>query len=74
MAARADRVIERARALEGDVALFAHGHLLRVLVARWVGLPTLAGQHFLLDTGTLSVLADYNGIPAVRIWNGPMVG
>ena len=74
VAARADRVIERARALEGDVALFAHGHLLRVLVARWVGLPTLAGQHFLLDTGTLSVLADYSGIPAVRIWNGPMVG
>jgi broad specificity phosphatase PhoE len=72
--ARADRVIARARAAEGDVALFSHGHLLRVLVARWLGLPAGAGQHFLLDTATLSVLSDYRGIPAVRTWNGPLVG
>jgi probable phosphoglycerate mutase len=69
---RADRVIMRARGAEGDVALFSHGHLLRVLVARWLGLPVGAGQHFLLDTGTLSVLGDYYGIPAVRVWNGPI--
>ena len=74
VAARADRVIARARAAEGDVALFAHGHLLRVVGARWIGLPVRAGQHFLLDTGTLSVLEDYNGAPAVRIWNGTVVG
>jgi probable phosphoglycerate mutase len=72
--ARADRVIARARAAEGDVALFAHGHVLRVLVARWLGLPPGAGQHFLLDTGTLSVLDHYRGIPALKTWNAPVVG
>jgi broad specificity phosphatase PhoE len=72
--ARADRVVARARAVEGDVALFAHGHVLRVLVARWLGLPPGAGQHFLLDTGTLSVLADYRGIPALKTWNAPLTG
>ena len=69
--ARADRAIARARAAEGDVALFAHGHVLRVLVARWIGLPAGAGQHFLLDTGTLNVLGYYRGTPAVKIWNAP---
>jgi probable phosphoglycerate mutase len=68
--ARADRVIERAREAGGDVALFAHGHLLRVLAARWLGHPARAGQHFLLGTGTLSVLGDYRGVPAIAIWNG----
>jgi probable phosphoglycerate mutase len=72
--ARADRIIARAREAGGDVALFAHGHMLRVLVARWLGFPAGAGQHFLLDTGTVSVLSDYRGIPAVRIWNGPLIG
>jgi probable phosphoglycerate mutase len=72
--ARADRVIARARAVEGDVALFAHGHVLRVLVARWLGLPPGAGQHFLLDTGTVSVLDHYRGIPALKTWNAPVVG
>jgi len=67
--ARADRVLARVRAVEGDVALFAHGHLLRVLVARWLGWPPGAGQHFLLDTGTLSVLGYYGGIAAVKTWN-----
>jgi probable phosphoglycerate mutase len=71
--ARVDRVIARARTVEGNVALFAHGHVLRVLAARWLGLPAVAGQHFLLDTGTLSVLGYYRDIPAVRIWNGPLV-
>ena len=72
--ARADRVIARARAVAGDVALFAHGHVLRVLVARWLGLPAGAGQHFLLDTGTLNVLDRYHGIPALKIWNSPLAG
>jgi len=70
--ARVDRVIARVRAAEGDVALFAHGHVLRVLAARWIGLPATAGQHFLLNTGTLSVLGYYREIAAVRIWNGPL--
>jgi broad specificity phosphatase PhoE len=55
------------------VALFAHGHLLRVLVARWLGLPA-AGQHFLLDTGMLNVLDYYRGIPALKAWNAPVGG
>ena len=70
--ARVDRVIVRARAVDGDVALFAHGHMLRVLAARWIGSPAGAGQHFLLDTGTLCVLGYYRDIPAVRVWNGPL--
>jgi probable phosphoglycerate mutase len=72
--ARADRVIARARAAGGDVALFAHGHVLRVLVARWLELPAGAGQHFLLDTGTVNVLDQYRGIPALKTWNAPLVG
>ncbi len=71
--ARVDRVIARARAAKADVALFAHGHVLRVLAARWIGLSPGAGQHFLLDTGTLCVLGYYREIPAVRIWNGPLI-
>lgn len=70
--ARVDRVIARSRSTEGDVALFAHGHVLRVLAARWLALPAGAGQHFLLGTGTLSVLGDYRGVAAVRIWNAPL--
>jgi len=72
--ARVDRVIARGRAIEGNVPLFAHGHVLRVLVGRWLGLPAGAGQHFMLNTGTLSVLGNYRGVPAVRIWNAPLVG
>ena len=72
--ARTDRVIALAHAADGDVALFAHGHVLRVLVARWLGLPAGAGQHFLLDTGTWSVLDYYRGIAAVKAWNAPLLG
>jgi probable phosphoglycerate mutase len=71
--ARADRIIVRAREAGGDIALFAHGHVLRVLAARWLGLPAAAGEHFLLDTSTLSILADYRGMPAVRTWNQPLM-
>ena len=71
---RVDRVIERARAAQGDVALFAHGHVLRVLAARWIGQPAGSGQHFLLDTGTLCILGYYHDIPAVKAWNGPLAG
>jgi probable phosphoglycerate mutase len=67
--ARVDRVIARVREVAGDVALFAHGHLFRVLVARWIGLPAGAGQHFVLDTATLNVLGHYHDSPAVKIWN-----
>jgi probable phosphoglycerate mutase len=70
--ARVDRVIERVRAAGGNVALFAHGHIFRVLAARWLGLPPAAGCHFVLDTATLSILSYYRSIPAVKCWNAQL--
>lgn len=70
---RVDRVIARVRAADGHVALFAHGHVLRVLAARWIGFPAIAGCHFMLDTATLSVLSYYRGVPAVKRWNAPLL-
>ncbi|HEX5020636.1 MAG TPA: histidine phosphatase family protein [Candidatus Binatia bacterium] len=67
--ARVDRVIARVRAVDGRVALFAHGHIFRVFAARWLGLPVLAGCHFLLDTATLNILGYDREIPAVTTWN-----
>lgn len=69
---RVNSVIARVRAVERNVALFAHGHIFRVFVARWIGLPPAAGCHFLLDTATLSVLSYYRGIPAIKRWNAPI--
>lgn len=66
---RVDRVIARVRAMQGDAALFAHGHVLRVLAARWLGLAPRAGAHFLLDTGAVCVLCSYGGIAALQRWN-----
>lgn len=71
--ARVDRVIARMRGAAGDVAAFAHGHVLRVLAARWLGLEPSGGSHFLLDTATLCVLSFYHGVPAIRRWNAPLV-
>ena len=70
--ARVDRVIARVRALDGSVLLFAHGHVLRVLAARWLGLSPSAGQHFLLDTATMTILSYYRGVPAIKRWNAPL--
>ena len=69
---RADAVIARVRAIEGDVALVAHGHIFRVFVARWIGLPASGGRHFLLDPATLSVLSFYRGGAAIKRWNAPI--
>jgi broad specificity phosphatase PhoE len=71
VAARADRVIERIVAAGGDVAVFSHGHFLRVLGARWIGLPPTSGGSFRLDTGTLSVLGWERETPAFVRWNVP---
>jgi broad specificity phosphatase PhoE len=67
--ARADRVIERALAAGGDVALFAHGHLLRVLGARWIGLPAVAGGNLALSTGSLCELGFERERRAIWVWN-----
>ncbi|MEA5401167.1 histidine phosphatase family protein [Synechococcus sp. BA-124 BA4] len=69
---RVDRVIRRLQQGGGRVALFAHGHLLRVFVARWIGLTPSHGAHFLLDTATLTILSNYRGLPAVQCWNAPL--
>ena len=71
--ARVDRVIAKIRAVEGHVALFSHGHLLRAFAARWLGLRAVDGCHFLLDTGTLNIMSYYRGIPAVKRWNAMLV-
>ncbi|MEU3726771.1 histidine phosphatase family protein [Streptomyces sp. NPDC031705] len=71
--ARADRVLARVhetlRAGRGDVVLVAHGHFLRVLTARYLGLPPQEGRLFLLLTGTVSVLSTEHGLPVVAGWN-----
>ena len=73
VSARADRLVARVRSVEGDVALFAHGHIFRVFAARWLELPATAGCHFLLDTATLSILSYYRNLPAIRRWNAMLV-
>jgi broad specificity phosphatase PhoE len=67
--ARVDRVVERLRAADGDAAVFAHGHLLRVLAARWLGLEPAAGGLFALETATLSVLGYERETAVIRSWN-----
>jgi broad specificity phosphatase PhoE len=76
VAARADAVLRRVRPLlaGGDVALIAHGHLLRVLTARWLGLEPDGGRLFRLDTGTLSTLGAEHGEPVISAWNVPPEG
>ena len=70
--ARADRVVAKVRASNGNVALFAHGHILRVFAARWINLPPSFGEHLLLDTATVCVLGYYYDTPALKIWNAPI--
>jgi probable phosphoglycerate mutase len=74
--ARADAALARARPLleDGDVALVAHGHLLRVLTARWLGLAAAAGRLFRLDTAALATLGTEHGYPVILSWNVPPGG
>jgi probable phosphoglycerate mutase len=57
VAERCDSVIKRAKAIQDDVILFAHSHVLRVMIARWLELPPVEGRHFVLQTGTLNILS-----------------
>ena len=66
---RVDRVLERVRGAPGDVILFAHGHVLRVLAARWLGLTARDGRYLGLDTASLSSLGHEREQPVVRSWN-----
>ena len=69
---RADRVIALVRALEGDIAIFSHGHFGCVLAARWIGLEIEQASHFLLDTASVSILGyghQRAAEPAIMLWN-----
>lgn len=75
LAARADRVISRVRRVDGNVLLFSSGHILRVLIARWLGLDPSVGGYFKLGTATLSILGyDHNNRdePVVQLLNEAM--
>ena len=69
VAARADRVIARVLAADGDVAVFAHGHILRVLAARWCQLAPIEGRRFPLETATLNILGWEHTYPVIHRWN-----
>jgi broad specificity phosphatase PhoE len=70
---RVDAVLSRVRPLlgQGDVVLVAHGHVLRILTARWLGLEPVGGRLFALDTGTVSTLGTEHDHPVITAWNIP---
>jgi broad specificity phosphatase PhoE len=69
VAARVDRVIAELRSIQGDALLFAHGHVLRVLAARWLGLEPEAGALFALDPASISTLGYERETSVLRLWN-----
>jgi len=71
ISARADRVISRVRAIQGDVLMFSSGHFLRVFTARWLGLEASAGRLYFLSTASLSALGYEHVLtsPVIRLWN-----
>jgi len=69
--ARAEAVLERISQVNGDVALFAHGHVLRILTARWLGLPPDCGRLFALATATVSTLGHEHDTRVISQWNVP---
>ena len=71
--ARIDRVIAKIRTVTGNVAVFAHGHLIRAFAARWLGLRASEGRFFLLDSATVNVVTYYRDSPAVKRWNAPIL-
>jgi broad specificity phosphatase PhoE len=66
---RADRVIARLEQVDGDAAVVAHGHLLRILTARWLELPAVEGRRFVLGTAAISLLGREHGNRVVERWN-----
>jgi broad specificity phosphatase PhoE len=74
IAARVDRALAEVALIGGDVLVFAHGHVLRVLTARWLGLAPGDGRLFALDPATLSVLGYERETRVLRLWNQPVAG
>ena len=70
---RVQRVIQECLNAKGDVALFAHGHVLRILTAVWLGLTPNRGQLFMLGTGTISILGFEHDYRVIQCWNSPQV-
>jgi broad specificity phosphatase PhoE len=68
---RVDRIIVEVRQVAGDVLIFAHGHVLRVLTARWLDEAPDGGRHYALQTATLSVLGREHENPVINRWNLP---
>jgi broad specificity phosphatase PhoE len=66
---RAEQVIKQALSVDGDVALFAHAHILRILTACWLGLPPDAGRLFALSTASVSVLGHERETRVISVWN-----
>lgn len=69
VATRLEPLMAELRAANGDVALFAHGHVLRILAARWIELPATGGARLALGTAALSVLGYERETPVLRLWN-----
>jgi probable phosphoglycerate mutase len=69
VSARADRVLERVRVVPGDVLVFAHAHILRILTARWLALPPEVGAHFVLEPAAIGVLGWERETPVLLSWN-----
>lgn len=71
---RVDRMIKKIQAIDGDVAVFSHGHLSRVFATRWINQPIQNSHMFVLDTATLNVLGAYHDDPAIVRWNAKIEG
>jgi probable phosphoglycerate mutase len=67
--ARCDRIVEEIRSVDGNVAIFAHGHILRVLAARWVEEPVAFGGRLYLSTGSLCLLGFEREVRVITLWN-----
>jgi probable phosphoglycerate mutase len=74
VARRVDGVIARVQETAGRALLFAHGHILRSLAARWLTQPVALGAHLELATGRVSVLGHDRGTPTLELWNAPTMG
>ncbi|MBM3857947.1 MAG: histidine phosphatase family protein, partial [Verrucomicrobia bacterium] len=71
VAKRCDEMIEKMKAINSDILIFAHAHILRMLATRWLGLPAEEGRLYFLSTASLSILGYEHNLsePVIRLWN-----